>query len=214
MPQVRDGRDWAAAWLATGPFWLVLLASSAMADRIVLRGGGQVKGKVVADPKQPDRVIVLTERGKTPLSFQKAQVVQVIAEPSILDDYVARRDRTSQTADAQFELGSWCETHKLPDLASVHYESALRHDRSYARAHQKLGHVLHQDKWLSGDELREAQGLVRYKGKWITRDELAHAARKTPKRPRSRPSGRAGSSCCASRFTTVPRIVSARPRAS
>ncbi len=174
MGQVRDRRDWAASWLvAMGPLWLGLLATSAAADRIVLRGGGQIKGKVITDPKQPDRVTVLTERGKTPLSFQKAQIVSVVAEPSILDDYVARRDRTSQTADAQFELGTWCEQHKLADLAWIHFEAALRHDRSFAPAHQKLGHVFYRNQWLSGNELREAQGLVRYKGKWITRDELA-----------------------------------------
>src|SRR5262245_9169807 len=52
---------------------------NARADRIMLRGGGQIRGKVVPDPKHPDRVTVLTETGKTPLRFQKPQVLRVVA---------------------------------------------------------------------------------------------------------------------------------------
>ena len=47
----------------------------------------------------------------------------------------------------------------------------MKHDKSYEPAHQKLGHVLRGDHWLWGDELREAQGLVRYKGQWISKQE-------------------------------------------
>jgi hypothetical protein len=145
---------------------------SARADRIVLRGGGQVRGKVVADPKRPDHVNVILERGKTPLSLQKAQVAQVIAEPSALDDYVVKRASAPETAQGQYDLGVWSAEHKLNDLAELHYEAALKLDKSFAPAHQKLGHAQIQGHWVSGDELREAQGLVRYKGRWITKEEM------------------------------------------
>ncbi len=115
--------------------------------------------------------MVLTETGKTPLSFQKAQVVRVAAEPSALDEYLARRDKAPATAAGQYELGLWCEEHKLPDLAEVHYEAAVAKDKAFAPAHQKLGHVLVGDRWLTGDELREAQGLVKYKGRWVPKEE-------------------------------------------
>lgn len=141
------------------------------ADRITLRGGGQIRGKVIADAKRPDRVMVVTETGKTPLLLQKGQVVQVAAEPSVLDEYVVKRGKVAADAPAQYQLGLWCEEHKLADLAAVHYEAAVAQDKSFAAAHQKLGHVHYGDQWLSGDELREAQGLVRYKGKWVTKDE-------------------------------------------
>jgi hypothetical protein len=150
---------------------LGVASASAHGDVIVLRGGGQIHGKVITDPKQPDKVAVILARGKTPLSFQKPQIVQVIPEPSALDEYVTRRSTAAATAEAQYELGLWCAEHKLADLAELHYEAALAHDNSYAPAHRKLGHVLHGDRWLSGDELREAKGLVKYKGKWITPEE-------------------------------------------
>ena len=108
------------------------------------------------------------------MSFQKAQILQVTAEPSVLDEYLMRRDRLTSTAEANYELGLWCEEHKLKDLAELHFEAAVKHDKSYEPAHQKLGHVLLGDHWLWGDELREAQGLVRYKGQWISQQEKDH----------------------------------------
>jgi hypothetical protein len=173
---MRNARlvSWIGLILATlGPGFPALQLREARADRIVLRGGGQIRGKVLADPKQPDRVIVLGEKGKTPLRFQKAQVIEVIREPSALDDYLVKRNQAAETVEGQYELGLWCEQHKLTDLAAIHFEAALKHDPQFAAAHQKLGHVLYGDRWLSGDELREAQGLVRYKGHWITQEEKA-----------------------------------------
>jgi hypothetical protein len=156
----------ALAWV------LVLLAARAgRPDQIILRGGGQIRGKVLPDPAHGDRVIVLTASGKTPLSFQKPQVQKVVPEPSALDEYVARRAEAAATAEAQFALGQWCEKQKLADLAELHYEAAVKQDKEFAPAHQKLGHVLYAGRWLSGDELREAQGLVKYKGKWMTPEE-------------------------------------------
>src|SRR5262249_52153945 len=133
--------------------------------------GGQVRGKVIPDPKQTDRVTVVLDRGKTPLTVPKDRVVQVVPEPSALDGYVVRRAAAPATAQGQFDLGLYCEQNRLPDLAELHYEAALKHDKAFAPAHEKLGHALIKGRWLSGDELREAQGLVRFKGKWITREE-------------------------------------------
>src|SRR4051812_40839516 len=159
------------AALALGVSLVALAPSPGFADQIVLRGGGQVRGKVVPDPTSPDRVNVLLETGKRPLTFQKPQILRVIAEPSVLDEYVARKAKAAASAEGQHQLGLWCEEHKLRDLAELHFETAIERDRSFAPAHQKLGHALHGDRWLSGDELREAQGLVRYKGTWITKEE-------------------------------------------
>jgi hypothetical protein len=155
---------------------LAVAPRASLADRITLRGGGQIRGKVLPDPEHPDRVKVLRESGKTPLSFQKAQIVQVAAEPSVLDEYLLRRNKTASGAQANYELGVWCEEHKLKDLAELHFEAAVADDKRYEPAHQKLGHVLVGDHWIWGDELREAQGLVRYKGQWISKQEKEQRA--------------------------------------
>ncbi len=167
----------AVRWAVVAWAGLTAPAVHSRADRIVLRGGGQIRGKVTPDPNQPDRVSVLTERGKTPLSFQKVQVVGVVAEPGPLDDYLKQREATPATAEAHFDLGRWCEGHKLPDLARLHYETAVGLDAAFAPARRKLGYVRYSGRWLTADELRAAQGLVRHRGKWITPDQKAEIDR-------------------------------------
>ncbi|MHC5541921.1 HEAT repeat domain-containing protein, partial [Singulisphaera rosea] len=152
----------------------VFLVEECQADRISLRGGGQIRGKVIPDTAHPGRVIVLTETGKTPLNLQKPQILEVVSEPSALDEYVVKRAKVQPTAQAQYDLGRWCKEHKLADLATVHYELAVAQDKEFGPAHKELGHVLFGDRWLNADEVREAQGLVKYKGKWITKEEKEH----------------------------------------
>jgi hypothetical protein len=145
----------------------------ARADVIMLRGGGQVQGKVLPDPQNEDRVQVWLLQGRKPLSFQKAQIVEVIPKASPLDDYFEKMKKAPQTVQAQYDLGSWCEQNKLADLARLHYEAALVIDKSFEPAHRKLGHVYHDGYWLSRDDLSAVQGLVKYKGRWISTEEKA-----------------------------------------
>lgn len=157
--------------LVIGSMGLIGWAAMARADVIMLRGGGQVQGKVVPDPKNKDKVQVYLLRGRNPLSFHKGQVIEVIAKPSPLDEYIVKRTKAAGTAEAQFELGAWCDQNKLPDLAKLHYENALSLDASFGPAHKKLGHVYHDGSWLTRDDLSAAQGLVKFKGRWITAEE-------------------------------------------
>ncbi|MDR3622254.1 MAG: HEAT repeat domain-containing protein [Paludisphaera borealis] len=153
--------------------------ATARADVIVLRGGGQVEGKVVPAPvsaqskskSKENRVEVLLLKSKTPLMLRKEQILEIVPKASPLDEYLVKREKAAATAPAQFELGQWCESNKLGDLARVHYEAALEHDKTLVAAHQKLGHVEHAGQWLSRDELRKVQGLTKHKGRWITEDE-------------------------------------------
>jgi hypothetical protein len=163
---------------AAGLGWL-LAAAEGRADRIQLRGGGEVKGVVVKDPSHPQQVMVQTETGSKPVAFQKSQVVGVVRESGPLDEYFARRDKLDPTADAQYEFGLWCEQNKLAGLAQVHYQRAVELDKTHAGAHKKLGHVLNNDTWVTYDELRAAQGMVKVKGRWVSRqrqDQLAKGA--------------------------------------
>jgi hypothetical protein len=151
--------------------WLVAFPGESRADRITLRGGGQVRGKLITDKARPDVLLFLGEVGKTPMVFKKDQVVQVVAEKSPLDEYVVLRAKERSTAESEHELGLWCEEHGLADLAQVHYELAVKRDSMFGPAHQKLGHVERDGRWLNADEVKEAQGLVKYKGHWVTPEE-------------------------------------------
>jgi hypothetical protein len=139
------------------------------ADRIELQGGASLRG-VVVPGENPDEVQVQTETGSKPVVFAKHQVVRVVRQPSALDTYFARRDTIGDTATAQYEFGLWCQSKKLTGLALNHYRRAVELDKSFGPAHKKLGHVEHKGQWMTYDELREAQGMVKIKGRWISPD--------------------------------------------
>ena len=154
---------------------IALPSLGARADWIVLKGGGQVQGKVIPDPasKGGDRVLVVLPRGKTPLSLRKEQILDVRPKAGPLDEYAARREKLAATGRAEFDLGVWCESNGLPDLAQVHFESALKRDPDLAEAHRKLGHVEKDGRWLTLDDQRREAGMVLHKGKWVLEGEKA-----------------------------------------
>ncbi len=155
------------------------LVGPARADRIIVRNGPPIKGKAIVDEAHPDQYLVFGERGKTPIIMKRERVARIDPEPSVLDGYAERRKALPRTgnaaaaARAEYDLAAWCEEHRLPDLASVHNEAAIRRDPSFGPAHRKLGHVEHEGKWLTPTEVKIAQGYTLYKGRWITPEEKA-----------------------------------------
>ena len=149
------------------------LPRMARSDTIVLRGGGQVEGKVMPDPKDKDRVQVWLLKGRKPLSFRKGQILEVVPKATVLDEYFEKKKKAAETSQGQYDLGMWCEQNKLTDLAKLHFETALAIDRAFVPAHKKLGHVYHGGYWVTRDELNTIQGLVKYKGRWISAEERA-----------------------------------------
>ena len=77
---------------------VALVGSSARADLIALRGGGQVTGKVLPDPDHKDRVHVWLLQGRKPLSFSKSQIVQITPQASALDPYFEKLKTVASTA--------------------------------------------------------------------------------------------------------------------
>lgn len=164
-----------AARRAAAGSWLVALTIAALpatarADRIMLRGGGQVRGVIVPDATQPNKVFVQTDSSARPLSFQKEQVLKVVREAGPLDEYPGRVAALKKDVVSEYELAMWCEAKRLKGLAEHHYRQALALDPNYGPAHKKLGHVQHNGQWMTVEEMKTAQGMVKSKGKWVTRE--------------------------------------------
>jgi hypothetical protein len=97
--------------------------------------------------------------------------VKVVPEPGPLDEYFRRCDQVKETAEAQYEFARWCESRKLTGLAEVHDRRAVALDPSFGPSQKKLGRVRHGDRWLTRDELKEAQGLIKVGGRWVSKQE-------------------------------------------
>ena len=151
---------------------IVLAASpSALADRITLRGGGQIHGVVLPHPDKAGSVLIQTEASAHPLTFEKSAILAVDPENGPLKEYVTQRGTMPDTAQAHYDLGLWCEEAHLRGPAEVEFARSVALDPEFGPAHKKLGHVQHGDRWLTYEQQREAQGLIKYKGRWISRAE-------------------------------------------
>ena len=149
----------------------VAVSSAARADRIHLRGGGEIQGVILKDADRPDEVIVQTERSSHPLIFEPAQVLEVVREAGPLDEYLAHRDEVEPIAQAQYDFALWCEENKLVGPAEIHFLKAVEIDPGFGLAQKKLGRVLHGGRWMTYDQRKVAQGLIKFKGKWISQAE-------------------------------------------
>lgn len=149
---------------------------TARADKILLRGGGEIRGELLDPLEKSANVRVLTANSARPLSFARDQIVKVEAEASVLDDYLARKAALVETAQAQYDFGAWCESAGLAGLSRPHYQRAVELDPNFAPAQKKLGRVLHEGRWLSYEELRTAEGLVLRDGRWVPMEAGPDAA--------------------------------------
>ena len=159
----RGGWIWCLAITAgtCAPSW---------ADVIILRGGGEIQGKVISDPKKPDTLQVLLLNGRNPITFQKKQILQVVPKASPLDAYLVKREHlappprrpsTWESGASRTSSTTWPGSISRPPSPTT--RTSLRHRSS--------GHVQHGNRWLTLDELRSVQGLVKYHGQWITPEE-------------------------------------------
>jgi hypothetical protein len=151
-----------------GP-WLAPASSSA--DRLTLRGGGVLEGVVLPESAANDTLQVLTRSSARPFPIERAKVLEVETVEDALREYLHRREAARDSAEQEYALGAWCEENGLTGPAQVHFQETLRLDPRHELAHKKLGHVLHDGRWITYDELRRSRGLVKYRGKWISPEE-------------------------------------------
>ncbi len=75
-----------------------------------------------------------------------------------LAEYNARRDRTPDTADAQWRLAAWCETKGLKAEADVHLAAVIRKDPQRQAAWRKLGYRKQKNgHWATEEQVAEAR---------------------------------------------------------
>jgi hypothetical protein len=70
-----------------------------------------------------------------------------------LAEYNARRERTPETAEAQWKLALWCEEKGLAAEAKAHYAVVVRLDPSREAAWKKLGCKKEGGRWVTAEQL-------------------------------------------------------------
>jgi len=130
----------AAAWLVIGIF-----AGAATADRVVLKNGRVIEGKVTeADGK------VLIELAYGVVSYPSSEVAGIERMPTpaeVVEWRLAQIDRSDP--DALFEVAEWAADNDLPQRAERLCREVLALKPDHPGARRRLGYVRAGGKWLT-----------------------------------------------------------------
>ncbi len=145
------------------------LASEASADRLTLVDGRIVEGLVRKDG-EVYRVISRFGESTVPVAD-----VKTLTAGSPLE--VAWRARAEKLAPDDHEgraaLAAWLAAEGRADEARILAEAVVEADPENVTAHSLLGHVRHRGSWMSPDEAKAADGLLRRGDAWFTPEEWA-----------------------------------------
>jgi tetratricopeptide (TPR) repeat protein len=81
--------------------------------------------------------------------------VFIFAQQDIHEQYEEKRMQAPQNAKGQYELGRWCEQHKLKEEAIKAYERAIEIDPEFEPARKALGHKKVLGRWTSEKEYND-----------------------------------------------------------
>jgi hypothetical protein len=123
-------------------------------DILHLKSGGSVEGTIVERDDQRYKVRTLVGTVTVPADA----VVRIEEKPSVLDEYVQRREHAADTPAAQFELAQWCEEQDLKSAWRVHVKRAIELDADYEPARKALGFVRVGGMWVEGRNVAERAG--------------------------------------------------------
>lgn len=146
------------------PALLLLFASSALADEVVLRNGHKVVG---IQTEENDRIVVETGFGK--VIYPRDQVVSVTKGETPMHAWPVRYaeiEKSSNAADFT-KLAAWAKENGMPRYVPDLMKRAMELDPENAEARAALGFVRHQGKWVTQSEFRQQQGQVQDRGRWV-----------------------------------------------
>ncbi len=165
---------------------LVLLPCVALADKVILKDGGEVIGKVVVTETE----VEVTVREGMKVSIPKDQVKEIIFEKTPVEEFEERLAKIdAEDAAGFYELGLWAREQGLKEEARRTFEKVIKLAPDHAGARKELGYIRHEGEWVLYEEAMKDKGLVRYKGRWVTPEkkkelEEEAAAAKLQKRVR------------------------------
>jgi hypothetical protein len=128
------------------------------------------------------RVLLLTsailaaqDPAVTPPVIDKPDPTKVeAAEARALAEYNAVRDKTPETAAAQWKLAVWCEEKGLKPEAYVHYGRVIELDPKREAAWQKLGFKKHDGRWMTPAQINAEEAQKKAEKTWLVQLKKWH----------------------------------------
>jgi hypothetical protein len=144
-------------------------AAPADADRLERKDGTAVEGTVV---REGDAYRVTSRFGDVVVPASEV-TKWVRAKPFDVEWRERLGALREDDLDGRAGLAKWLQDAGRPSEAEATATLVLESDPEHALAHEVLGHVRFRGRWMSADEAKRAQGLVRRGDAWYTPAEWA-----------------------------------------
>lgn len=143
----------------------VLVTSTARADDVHLSNGGVISGIVRSES---DWITVEVPSGT--VSFPASQVSRVERSRHVLHEYYEKHAALEKSRDpaAIHQLAVWCKQKNLSRFSLELSKRVVSIDPEHEGARALLGHQKRDNRWLSADEARRADGQVEFRGRWMS----------------------------------------------
>jgi hypothetical protein len=153
-------------------FLLSAGGSRASADVFVLSNGGRVTGELVNREESPRAKYIVQTTDGARVTFDAAQVRQVIHPRPNEVEYERIRPTYPDTVRGQWDLAQWCRDHHLSAQREIHLRRVIELDPDHVDARRVLGYGKVDGQWATRDEVMTQRGYVRYNnGKWVLPQE-------------------------------------------
>lgn len=164
---------WAGAAVAILMSGLGFGSSIALADIVVLEGGGRIVGQVLdPSPDQKDENITVQTEDEAVISVPRSEVKEIIRLSEVQAEYQQLRLQTPDTVEGHWKMAEWCRDHNLSKEREVHLKRIIELDPEHQRARALLGYQKIGDQWKTRDEIMKSMGYVLYKGRWMLPQQI------------------------------------------
>ncbi|KAF0242023.1 MAG: hypothetical protein FD180_4166 [Planctomycetota bacterium] len=148
-------------------------AHVASADTVWLKNGGKLEG--VTTSMEGDKLVVKMPSGV--IKLDKDQVQKIVHRATAMEEYeLAAAKLKPGDAKGHLELANWCAEKGLSHFERVELEATIAADPDNADARKRLSYEKVGGKWLRGEELLLARGMVKVNGKWMSKETAAAEA--------------------------------------
>ena len=150
-------------------------ANVAFADVIKLSNGGELRGKLVSQPKDTSKPIVIQTLSGAVVTIDQDTIEFVTKRRLIVEAYETRKKFVPNTEAGHWEMAEWCRSNNLRKQRETHLERVIFFNPDHEQARYGLKHTKRNGKWMSPaekDAEMRAKGYAKYKGRYITEEEL------------------------------------------
>lgn len=154
-------------------------APAARADVVILKSGGELRGELLSELKPVDRsqgaprdrLTLRTTTGAV-VTVARDDVEELIRRRPLLEEFETLRRAAADTVESQWELAEWCRLKSLPKERAASLKRVVELDPNHLAAHRGLGHVRHEGRWTTTEEVMKSRGYVKHKGRYVLPQEL------------------------------------------